>query len=348
MLLQTLFYFNPFVKKFASLIEFEREKCCDELVLQFQYDKVSYAAALLLLEKNLLASESLTLAAAGKNHLLRRIEKILGLNKKGSFSFHQFAGIIASVLVVLFINSLLFVDKEVKLTNIQPITAFENPLYQFEKPGASETFSKAHISTSPGLVASKPLPKSYSKVLRKQESVLEPLNVQPSDPNIIPVVFDAADASVTPEEKAHIAQTIETTKKVLVKSQWKKVENSIADGMTDREKNVAKYEYLKEVNKIDWATIESRLKTEYAHLDWPQITAKLNGALADLKLDSLQTVYQKVVTQIAKSASKAECSKPTTTPIPDVSVQTMNIIKNELKVKLDSIRIFHDHKVINF
>src|SRR5215217_1957370 len=99
-LLQTLFYFNPFVKRFVSQIEFEREKCCDELVLQFEYDKISYASALLLLEKNMLASEVLTLAAAGKNHLLCRIEKILGLKKKPRFTFNQFAGLLASFLVV--------------------------------------------------------------------------------------------------------------------------------------------------------------------------------------------------------------------------------------------------------
>jgi beta-lactamase regulating signal transducer with metallopeptidase domain len=148
-LLQTLFYFNPFIKKFVSLIEFEREKCCDELVLQFQYDKISYASALLLLEKNLLDSEALVLAAAGKKHLLSRIEKIVGLEKKARFTFNQFAGLLASFLVALFIHSLLFVNKEVKLSKNSTFTAFENPLYQYEALPAAETFSKAHIDCSP-------------------------------------------------------------------------------------------------------------------------------------------------------------------------------------------------------
>ena len=34
--LHTLFYYNPFLKKFVAVIEAEREKCCDELVLQFE------------------------------------------------------------------------------------------------------------------------------------------------------------------------------------------------------------------------------------------------------------------------------------------------------------------------
>ncbi|RYZ28156.1 MAG: M56 family metallopeptidase, partial [Chitinophagaceae bacterium] len=39
-IIHTLLYFNPFVKFFMNTIEAERETCCDELVLQFGYDKV--------------------------------------------------------------------------------------------------------------------------------------------------------------------------------------------------------------------------------------------------------------------------------------------------------------------
>ena len=49
--IQTILYFNPFVKAFVKIVEREREKSCDEMVLQFQYDSHQYASALLLLEK---------------------------------------------------------------------------------------------------------------------------------------------------------------------------------------------------------------------------------------------------------------------------------------------------------
>ena len=50
-IIQTILYFNPFVRAFASIIEREREKNCDEIVLQFQYEPHGYASALLALEK---------------------------------------------------------------------------------------------------------------------------------------------------------------------------------------------------------------------------------------------------------------------------------------------------------
>ncbi|RYZ52385.1 MAG: M56 family metallopeptidase, partial [Chitinophagaceae bacterium] len=60
--LHTFLYFNPFVKSFMNVIETEREACCDELVLQFGYDKVSYASALLHLEKSSGRHQALAMA----------------------------------------------------------------------------------------------------------------------------------------------------------------------------------------------------------------------------------------------------------------------------------------------
>jgi bla regulator protein blaR1 len=344
MLLQTLFYFNPFVKKFVSLIEFEREKCCDELVLQFEYDKISYAAALLLLERNVRASETLTLAAAGKSHLLFRIEKILGLKKKARFTFHQFAGIIASALVVLFINSLLFVKNEVKLSNIHTFTAFENPLYQFDTP-VSETFSNTHNNDTKVIDLTKKQQKAVAITSKKQPTNFVLMPEQPVN-HLVPVVYDLTDEQVTPEEKAHIEQTLETTKKVVTKMKWKEVEASIGDDMTQNEKKAARKEYLKAVSKINWKTLENQLKSNYQDLDWTAITSKLDGALVELKLDSLQVTYHQILSQIKQSQEKASCKA--VLPVPDATVKEVDALKNELKVKIDSIKVIQTRKTINF
>jgi beta-lactamase regulating signal transducer with metallopeptidase domain len=78
--IRTILYFNPFVKLFAKTIEREREKSCDEIVMQFEYDPHGYASALLMLEKNNFMRRTMAVAASGqKNDLLHRIEKILGI-----------------------------------------------------------------------------------------------------------------------------------------------------------------------------------------------------------------------------------------------------------------------------
>ena len=81
--IQTILYFNPFVKAFIKITETEREKSCDEMVIQFQYNSLEYASSLLELEKVNHSQRLLALSAAGnKNDLLHRIENILDVPKK--------------------------------------------------------------------------------------------------------------------------------------------------------------------------------------------------------------------------------------------------------------------------
>ena len=104
----TILYFNPFVKLFMRSIEREREKSCDEMVIQFQCDPHGYATALLQLEKANHFTKPLTLAASGKkNDLLHRIEMILGFNKNPVFSFNKLAGLFAGLVFAIGLNSIL-------------------------------------------------------------------------------------------------------------------------------------------------------------------------------------------------------------------------------------------------
>lgn len=339
--LHTIFYFNPFVKLFVSHIEFEREKCCDELVLQFGYDKISYASALLQLEKSVLAAEALAVAAAGKKHLLRRIEKIVGLEKKGRITFHQFAGLFASFVVVLLINSLFYVKQEVVFTKAPTFAAIESPFYPFEETPAAKTFSKAHVPVASRTVAPQPAAPNVPAAPIEETAPPFPIDEQPAW-----VAYDASNEMVSPEEELQIDQTLETTKEVLTKTKWKEVEASIGDGMTAIEKKVAEDEYLKEVAKVDWKAVESHLKAQYEVLNWDEIHGKLSSALADLKLDSLQTVYHQALTQMQRAEAKTGCKAALL--IPDASLEQINFLKTELKVKLDSIKVIRDKKIINF
>ncbi len=81
--IEMLFFFNPFARLLVKSIKQEREKSCDDWVLQFRFDPYQYASALLSLEQSRSASFSLAIAAAGenKNLLLHRVERIMGIKK---------------------------------------------------------------------------------------------------------------------------------------------------------------------------------------------------------------------------------------------------------------------------
>ena len=75
-LIETVLYFNPFVRLLSHDIKRERENCCDDWVLQYQYDGAMYVSALMALAtKN--ASPKLALYASDKKMLLSRIKRIV-------------------------------------------------------------------------------------------------------------------------------------------------------------------------------------------------------------------------------------------------------------------------------
>jgi len=76
--IETLLFFNPFIWLSGKFINIEREHACDDLVLKFTGNPMTYAHALLKLE--ILKDKSVpafSMAATGKNqHLYQRIKRI--------------------------------------------------------------------------------------------------------------------------------------------------------------------------------------------------------------------------------------------------------------------------------
>ena len=73
-----LFFFNPFARMLIGQLKKEREHCCDDLVLQFQYDPHTYVSALLSLARQHRQGRLAVAATGGGNkQLLQRAKKIL-------------------------------------------------------------------------------------------------------------------------------------------------------------------------------------------------------------------------------------------------------------------------------
>src|ERR1051326_2335310 len=134
--IRTILYFNPFVKLFAKTIEREREKSCDEMVMQFEYDPHGYASALLVLERNNFMKQTIAVAASGqRNDLLHRIEKILGIEKRKTPDFRKLAGLLAGLICVIGLNALFFFSSPVIQNNSLAFDALANPFYQLISDG---------------------------------------------------------------------------------------------------------------------------------------------------------------------------------------------------------------------
>ncbi len=75
---ETLLFFNPFIRLIAKEIDIEREKCCDDIVVEETGNKILYANTLLKVAEYSHMKENSALALTGnKNQLLTRIKRIV-------------------------------------------------------------------------------------------------------------------------------------------------------------------------------------------------------------------------------------------------------------------------------
>jgi beta-lactamase regulating signal transducer with metallopeptidase domain len=119
-----ILFFNPFANYLYKQIEAEREHCCDDWVLDHQYNKETYASALLQIETLRLAKIELALAATNdKKLLLGRIKRMF--SAKPSTFLNNIQKIqVASISLILTIAIILF--SPVKISTINNTIAIKN------------------------------------------------------------------------------------------------------------------------------------------------------------------------------------------------------------------------------
>jgi hypothetical protein len=351
-IIHTLLYFNPFVKFFMNAIESERETCCDELVLQFGYDKVGYASALLHLEKASGKHKALILAAAGKQNLLTRIEKIVGMEKKKTFRLIQIVPLLAAMICILLFNSVLII-KDAKNGALMAYTN-DTVFLPWQLNSSTNGNARNIVPATEKHIAPVQQVNEFTAssnqeikidILNFEESALGKLEQTPASPlaqavdHFIPVNFNDVDGSLTTEEKNNVTKTVEATKKVVSELQWKEIEASLAEVMDRKEKAFARQEYLQEVEKVNWKNIEQNLKANYDKIDWQVINQNVSKAMAQVELDSLQSLYSQALSQLEKAEKDLKIkSKVSCSPMPDTSFDEIKMAKEVLRKNIDSIK----------
>lgn len=139
-IIETILFFNPFVVLMARVIKRERENCCDDFVIQYQYDRHAYASALLSLEQYRNIHLKLAIGAtSGKKQLFQRIKRIMEINNNVNFNYGQ--KLAALLLITCVICSVAWLSPE-KKENKKLVSGKDNELMaekkiiNTEKPGS--------------------------------------------------------------------------------------------------------------------------------------------------------------------------------------------------------------------
>src|SRR5688572_15701738 len=242
--IQSVLYFNPFVKAFVNIVEREREKSCDEMVIQFEYDPHGYATALLTLQQADNFPKPLAVAASGKkNDLLHRIEWIMGVKeKKPVISFNKLAGVMAGLLCIIGLNALVILGKPTLAgqTVTGSFATLASPLYFFTDDFAS-TPAMVQAKETPSVIITEAKPFAPAKTTASKpkkvkpkvdmEALAEKVHYFTSNPYAAAVAYiDQPEIPLLSEEQEkQVKGAIDASKKVLAEGQWKAVEKDFAE-----------------------------------------------------------------------------------------------------------------------
>ncbi|HMR92092.1 MAG TPA: M56 family metallopeptidase [Chitinophagaceae bacterium] len=357
-IIRTILYFNPFVRAFSQMLEKERERHCDEMVVQFQYDRHSYAAALLLLEQSAHARQRLAMAAAAgkKNELLHRVESILGIEQKKPFSLHKLGSVLASMLLLVAVNMLLFIGTPAAEANAPGMASLHSPLYFSDNTAVPSTIAaiQPEIDKEPVINTSASLnSKPADKQEQQQAAATMPeeaaaFSALPEQALLRYVTgHELSPQELNKEEELLVKEAVQLSKKVLEDVQWKAVEKEIADALSSLEKAEVKEAYQKATEQVtNWEKMENKLRASYDLINWDAVTAELNNAAARITLDSLQQVYAIALSNLDKMQREMSVAGQKSIPDSDITTQSLEVKKKELNGAIKKINTIRSRKII--
>ena len=347
-IIRTILYFNPFAKAFVQIVEAEREKSCDELVLQFQYQGHEYAAALLSLEKLSRTQQLLVLGAAGQGkELLHRIETILGVQRKRPFSLRQFTGILTAVFYIISLNILFLIGQGVTLkARSQNHQVMAAPLADLSQARAN--YNQELLSElSPSDIRSF-LPVSDTRI---RETAIPALSSLAANPGLMNVCFEEPEKEepaikLNPEEEAMIREAVASSRKIMESTQWKAMEKNLAEVFDQKEKEELKKALRMEMNKFDWSKWEDKLRYAYDQVNWDKVNSQLNEAISMMKTDSLVKVYNNAMIQFSKAREELAALSMEGIPDSDVSLKSLAEKQRQLEKEINRLKATRNKKVV--
>ncbi len=395
--IQAILYFNPFVRAFASIIEREREKSCDETVLQFQYEPHGYASALLTLEQQAQSMQLLLIPAFSgrKSDLLLRIEMIIGMQAGKKRSDARTSGIIGGLLACIFFFGLMLMSqpgqframshrpmaffsrylpyqaaekdspgnlqREDMVRNEHGIRINEQPLMitNSERPqaGSSRNMGLATVTgnisadiTANSVISNRSIADLTEIATEDAKILADPLN-HINDPRLIQAAIRTA-ASVPPppslnkSQQKQVKEAMEVSKRVLEELKWKNMEVTIADAMTLAQKEMAKQEFMQQTSQANWKKMEENLKIAYNKIDWFEIKKNLNTAMVQIRLDSVQHVYDLALSGLDALQKELDAAGLKALPDTDVTLDAVQQKQQEVKTAVRTLRAVRTKKII--
>ena len=272
---EIILFFNPFAAFFTREAKRERENCCDDLVLQYRYDALSYASALLALENNRAQMTTLALGAvSGKKQLFTRIKRMNGESR--SFQLNNYS---RKLVALLAITGLLFGANILLSANF------------------SQTKAKAVVANHVSLDKQDPMVSSVTDVLVNETN---DGSIEKDQQENAPVVIGAQSPTDS------LKKYNETGKSsVSALESALKIVRARDEGKRSDELEIALEMALSEINKIDWSDVQHQINSSLASMKSELAKSEINQKEIVLQLENLPSL-QLQVENIAKRSFNAK------------------------------------------
>ncbi|HSU50736.1 MAG TPA: M56 family metallopeptidase [Segetibacter sp.] len=348
-LIETCLFFNPFLQLIHQQVKRERENCCDDWVLKYEYSAASYARALLQIASNQAQNPLLSLNATdNKKLLISRIKRIIERNEHTFFN-HKYQLLALLVLTTVFSSLSLLspakktnnavVKAEQKVT-FEPIAAkVSNPLFNpvFFLANSSKIIAEPVKKTDEAKVSKSKAEVFKANKIVERSSALTAANPSlqlglNNDESMQELASVTSDAQLFPETKAtNLNVLFEKAAKNLEKSNFSiKLENILSKEASQQIELAANR--LINVQK-------ERVKETGSTLNMEKVRTQLTKALEQIKFSKKQVELDKLHTLVQIGMRKIQKEK-TTTLLPDVNVfklSELELIEKQIEREMDSI-----------
>ena len=143
----------------------------------------------------------------------------------------------------------------------------------------------------------------------------------------------------TNSSKAEVEKALKASQRVLQEIQWKATEETIADALTEAEKEMVRERLKQEAETANWKKLEENLQQAYARIDWPTLNTNLQLAVDQIRIDSLQHVVNLALVGLNQLEKELTEAKATSIPDSDVTLEAISVRKKALAQKLDTLRL---------
>lgn len=340
--IRTILYFNPFVKAFVKEIEKEREKSCDSMVLQCQYNPYEYASALLLLQQ--VKEPVFCLAASGKNeNLLDRINLIVGTSNTKNKRINYFT--FFAVLLALLFFSISFNNAKEIIRPLATSGIVSSPSFAVITPQPEFAVSVPASVKSKTAVAKEKKNNNIETAGEKQTGRIT--NSSATDNGYS---FATNRDFIIPELKNYqdeqVKAAIEFSKRIVEEMQWKQFEKSLAEVFTSEEKKLLHGLFSKKMDKYNWGPLENRLRTGYENIDWENLNNQLNKEVVKIQLDSIKTSFTESLTKLDKAGNFLKENNSSGLPDTDITLQVIEERKKQISKLLNNLQDIRSRKII--